>query len=59
MTKFSRKERSVTATLREDGTVYFDVEREAKPISVQVLDWTLAGLWLLVGAVLIATLFSM
>jgi hypothetical protein len=59
MTKFSRKERSVTATLRGDGTVYFDVERESKPITIQMLDWTLAALWCSVGAVLVATLFAL
>lgn len=58
MTRFQR-ERSVTATLREDGTVHFDVPQPSKPITVQLLDWTLAALWFSVGAVLIATLFAM
>ncbi|HZO04697.1 MAG TPA: hypothetical protein VFB93_26200 [Burkholderiales bacterium] len=50
--------RSVTSILREDGTVYFAVQYAPKPVSERVLDWTLAGLWLMVAAVLVATAFS-
>jgi hypothetical protein len=58
MTRFQR-ERSVTATLREDGTMHFDVPQPSKPITIQFLDWALAGLWFSVGAVLVATLFTL
>lgn len=55
MTRYFRRGRSVTATLREDGTTYFDVQRA--PLSAQVLDWILVGLWLLAGTALIAAIF--
>ena len=50
--------RSVTSILREDGTVYFEVQYAPKPTSERLLDWALAGLWLMVAAVLVAAAFS-
>ena len=47
-------DRTVMPVLRDDGTVYF--ERVRKPISERLCEWTLAVLWALVGAVLIATI---
>ena len=51
--------RTVTSILREDGTVYFDVQYAPKPLSEKLCEWTLALLWFLVVAVLVAAVFSM
>jgi hypothetical protein len=53
----SIQKRAISAVVREDGTVYFD-QQASKPTSVQLLDWTLAFLWLAAGAVLVAALIS-
>jgi hypothetical protein len=58
VTRYSRRERIVSAMLRDDGTVYLDMEQDSKPVSVHVLGWTLAALWLVAGAVLIAAILS-
>ena len=51
------KTHSATGTLipilRDDGTVYF---HESKTINQRLCEWTLALLWLLVVAVIVATL---
>jgi len=53
MTKY-RRQRSVTAIVREDGTVYFNA---AKPLSERVLEWTTAALWLLAIVVALGVMF--
>lgn len=53
MTKY-RRERSVTAVIRQDGTVYFNA---AKPLGERVLEWTTAGLWVLAIVVAVGAIF--
>ena len=47
--------RAVTARLRKDGTLDLEREPVIKPLSIRLLDWTLALLWCLVAGVLVAT----
>ena len=53
MTKY-RRERSLTAVIRQDGTVYFNA---AKPLGERVLEWTTAALWLLAIVVAVGAIF--
>ena len=57
MTRYVRKGRSVTAVMRDDGTVYFDVQAE-KPVGELILECVTGVLWCSVIAVLVATIFS-
>jgi hypothetical protein len=57
MTTYFRRNRAVTAVMRDDGTVYFDLPA-TKPVSEKLLDWTLRSLWAAVVVVLVATIFS-
>jgi hypothetical protein len=45
---------TVIPILRGDGTVHF--RYPPKPLSERLCEWTLAGLWILVPLVVIATL---
>ena len=57
MTRYVRKGRSVTAVMRDDGTVYFDVE-STKPVGELVLECLTGVLWFCAIAVVVATIFS-
>ena len=57
MTRYIRKGRSVTAVMRDDGTVYFDIEA-TKPVGDLILECVTGVLWFSVIAVLVATIFS-
>ena len=57
MTRYVRKGRSVTAVMRDDGTVYFDVE-STKPVGELVLECVTGVLWFCAIAVVVATVFS-
>jgi len=54
-TKYLRRGRSVSAIMREDGTVYFHVQ-PSRPIIERVLEWGTALLWFFAFAILIASL---
>jgi len=57
MTRYVRKGRSVTAVMRDDGTVYFNVEAE-KPAGELLLECVTGVLWFCAIAVIVATIFS-
>jgi hypothetical protein len=54
-----RTQRTLNPILREDGTVYFDIDQASRPISEKLCEWTLALLWCLAAAVLVAAIFPM
>ena len=57
MTRYIRKGRSVTAVMRDDGTVYFNVEAE-KPAGELLLECVTGVLWFCAIAVVVATILS-
>ena len=46
---------TVTQVPRDDGTVHYRVDYVAIPLGARVAAWTMASLWLMVGAVLLGT----
>ena len=50
---------AVTHMQMDDGTVHHRIEYFVKPLSERVYEWTLRTLWGLVGAVLVATAFTL
>jgi hypothetical protein len=54
-----RTHRTLNPILREDGTVYFDIDQASRPISERLCQWSLALLWFLAAGVLVAAIFPM
>ena len=50
---------ALTRIQMDDGTVHHRIEYFVKPLSERVYEWTLRTLWGLVGAVLVATAFTL